>query len=456
MPKPKDAATGKPTDAEKKQPQTMSASTTFAKGATSKTSKTATPKSSTSTAISSPATTSSTEDPVPFTKREDVEKACFKLCRAGINLMGLFCNESNPLQKEIDASQRQTVAELEKLVNNLRELHSTPRTNVNLDQAVTNIRDNVEKANGVLFTHFLDWKTDVSGRIDRLLQMKTPCALTKVDLINTVRQEYDKFRDHQRILDEQRAVPCTPQDLKPLHDNYDELLKRISNLENQVQQTAKDNASFYEKTEKSLAAIEEYIRQDADSSSSSSSRRSRSSTRTHPDTAAKRKRSSADSSASSKRARTERSSPDASKNPPPPGGEAPSLDRTTPLPEGRHHTPSRRRTPSESGAQRRSTSRRRTPSKSETQRRSTSRRRTPSKSETQRRSKSRHRTPPRSENQHRSQSRRRTPPRAEHQQRAPTPYQDMRSKAVMTPVLGSLAGRLKALRPSKSWDEKRS
>ncbi|KAK5981619.1 hypothetical protein GCK32_014924 [Trichostrongylus colubriformis] len=327
MPKPKDLAAEKSADT-KKQSQTPTQSRT-----------------SSTTTSSPPATTSARSDALLITKKEEVEKACFKLCRAGINLMKLYRNENTTIQKEIEASQKQALTELQELVKDLRECQHATSTVPNFEQVVNNIRDNVEKVNGVLFTHFLDWTTDVSDRIDRLLKMKTPCALTKVDLINTVRQEYDRFRDAQRVRDEQRPTPCTPQDLKVLHDNYEELRKRIDTLEGQIQQYAKDNASFFEKTERTLTTIEQYIRQDAysTSSSSASSRCSRSPTPKQPETDTKRKMSPTLSTTSSKRARTQRSSRD----PPLPGGEASSLRGTPSQTEGRRGiSSSHRRTPS--------------------------------------------------------------------------------------------------------------
>ncbi|KAK5965319.1 hypothetical protein GCK32_002308, partial [Trichostrongylus colubriformis] len=103
MPKPKDLAAEKSADT-KKQSQTPTQSRT-----------------SSTTTSSPPATTSARSDALLITKKEEVEKACFKLCRAGINLMKLYRNENTTIQKEIEASQKQALTELQELVKDLRE-----------------------------------------------------------------------------------------------------------------------------------------------------------------------------------------------------------------------------------------------------------------------------------------------------------------------------------------------
>ncbi|KAL6735114.1 hypothetical protein Aduo_005589 [Ancylostoma duodenale] len=77
---------------------------------------------------------------------------------------------------------------------------------------------------------------------EALLKLKTPCALTKAELINTVRKEYDSFRNHQQFLMDSSPKPVTREDLQPILDDQKRVHDTIARIEEKVNQNSKDLA----------------------------------------------------------------------------------------------------------------------------------------------------------------------------------------------------------------------
>ncbi|WKY03174.1 hypothetical protein Q1695_016460 [Nippostrongylus brasiliensis] len=229
---------------------------------------TASPKTST-------AATPTVEKSPSFSHKDDMQKAYDKLYNTGASLIGLISRENAALHQEVEAVRKDTTNEVSKLIHELKQSQQTPPGNV--VKAVDAMREKFEKDHEALYAHLKDWKTDVSGRIDALLKLKTPCALTKVDMITTMRKEYTSFRESQKLIDSQRPIPATKEDLTPLHEKYEDLNQRITKLETLLVQLKQDN----ETTMGNITRMFETIQQDLNrqystssvSSSTNSSRR---------------------------------------------------------------------------------------------------------------------------------------------------------------------------------------
>ncbi|KAK6029697.1 hypothetical protein OSTOST_04190 [Ostertagia ostertagi] len=127
------------------------------------------------------------------------------------------------------------VKELIEIISELKYLQGAAlqqsSDSYSVETALMTLREVNESGHEKMLEHFHDWKKEVTDKIERLLKLKTPCALTKVDMINTIRKEYQSFQDAQKLLESQRPIPVTATELKELANNYGDLDKRIDRVE---------------------------------------------------------------------------------------------------------------------------------------------------------------------------------------------------------------------------------
>ncbi|EYC43156.1 hypothetical protein Y032_0501g2592 [Ancylostoma ceylanicum] len=100
----------------------------------------------------------------------------------------------------------------------------------------------------------MTWKGE--DRIDRLLKLEMPCALSKIDIINTMRGGYDAFRSAQRVLEEQQPIPITAAELKPLHDQYEDICTRLDSMGAMMTQSRMDDETAMAKMQQTLESIQ--------------------------------------------------------------------------------------------------------------------------------------------------------------------------------------------------------
>ncbi|KAL6735744.1 hypothetical protein Aduo_006156 [Ancylostoma duodenale] len=231
-----------------------------------------------------------------------------KLDRTGVFLISLVFNENEALHKEVDVARQKGKNELAAMVKDLKERHESQPELAQITQLLDNLRDKVDADNTKIQTQITTWKGNVTDRIDRLLKMKTPCALTKVDMVNAMRAEYDAFRSAQKVLEEQRPIPITAAELKPLHDQYEDICKRLDRMEAMMTQSRRDNESAMAKMQQMLESIQRGM--DDNSSVSSKSTHTPEEQR-HPSPIAEQRRTSpiADQRHTSPRAGQRRPSP---------------------------------------------------------------------------------------------------------------------------------------------------
>ncbi|RCN36691.1 hypothetical protein ANCCAN_17423 [Ancylostoma caninum] len=156
------------------------------------------------------------------------------------------------------------------MVKDLKDRHESQPELAQIAQLLDSLRAKVDADNTKLQTQITTWKGDVTDRINHLLKLKTPCALTKVDMINAMRAEYDAFRSAQKVLEEQRPIPITAAELKPLHDQYQDICTRLDRMEAMITQSRSDNETAMAKMQQLL----ENIQRGMDDNSSVSSSRS--------------------------------------------------------------------------------------------------------------------------------------------------------------------------------------
>ncbi|RCN34162.1 hypothetical protein ANCCAN_19982 [Ancylostoma caninum] len=117
-----------------------------------------------------------------------------------------------------------------------KDRHESQPELAQIAQLLDNLRAKVDADNTKIQTQITTWKGDVTDRIDHLLKLKMPCALTKVDMVNAMRAENDAFRSAQKVLEEQRPIPITAAELKPLHDQYQDICTRLDRMEAMITQ----------------------------------------------------------------------------------------------------------------------------------------------------------------------------------------------------------------------------
>ncbi|KIH68993.1 hypothetical protein ANCDUO_00673 [Ancylostoma duodenale] len=158
-------------------------------------------------------------------RKEEIEKAYTKLCRTGMSLIDTAFDERDQLQEEVNRIRQQKGLDASSIVKDLRELHQ---------QQLSVIEEN--------WKQMKDWQKNIDNTIEALLKLKTPCALTKAELINTVRKEYDSFRNHQQFLMDSSPKPVTREDLQPILDDQKRVHDTIARMEEKINQNSKDLA----------------------------------------------------------------------------------------------------------------------------------------------------------------------------------------------------------------------
>ncbi|PIO54751.1 hypothetical protein TELCIR_23878, partial [Teladorsagia circumcincta] len=147
-----------------------------------------------------------------------------------------------------------------------------------VESLLMTLREVNEKEHEKMHKNLQDFKKEMADKIDELLELKTPCALTKVDMINTIRKEYQSFQDAQKGLESQRPIPVTATELKELAGSYSDLDKRIDRVEvmlnqrmDKIEETLESTKQQQNETLQSLKEAMETIQKTLLSSFSSSS-----------------------------------------------------------------------------------------------------------------------------------------------------------------------------------------
>ncbi|VDL81583.1 unnamed protein product, partial [Nippostrongylus brasiliensis] len=119
----------------------------------------------------------------PISGRDDMVTAYKKTYQTGAALIEAVCNENMALKKEIKELRRTQAPDMSALVSEMKDFYreSCPDFS-DIEKKLDDLKTTVDHDNDVRLQHLQNWKTDVMDRIDKLLQMKTPCALTKVDM----------------------------------------------------------------------------------------------------------------------------------------------------------------------------------------------------------------------------------------------------------------------------------
>ncbi|KAL6740232.1 hypothetical protein Aduo_013607 [Ancylostoma duodenale] len=105
--------------------------------------------------------TSATEEVSTFLRREDVEKACYKLCRTGVSLISLVCNENETLHQEVVVARQEGKNELAAIVKDLKDRHESQPELAQIAQPLDKLREKINTDNITIQTQITTWKGDV-------------------------------------------------------------------------------------------------------------------------------------------------------------------------------------------------------------------------------------------------------------------------------------------------------
>ncbi|KAK5980987.1 hypothetical protein GCK32_019485 [Trichostrongylus colubriformis] len=92
-----------------------------------------------------------------------------------------------------------------------------------------------------------EWQTTPEQKVETLFKLKTPCALTKVQLTTTIRKEVGALRQHQAHLMEIQRKPLARDDIRGIIDDQTELPTTYKRIEDKADQTAKDISHIMDK-----------------------------------------------------------------------------------------------------------------------------------------------------------------------------------------------------------------
>ncbi|VDL82311.1 unnamed protein product [Nippostrongylus brasiliensis] len=140
-------------------------------------------------------------------------------------MLEIVCSENRTIKKQLDANRQQQpegvkeiakeLPELKDIVKERRQMKIQPQAaDSKLSTAISTLTEVQKQTHEESKKRFDDWQKDITVRINNLLQMKTPCALTKVDLINTVRKEYATFSQRQELRHNERSAVATNEDMQ--------------------------------------------------------------------------------------------------------------------------------------------------------------------------------------------------------------------------------------------------
>ncbi|VDL78559.1 unnamed protein product [Nippostrongylus brasiliensis] len=241
MPKAKEVTTATPGQAKKRAPP----STPQRKGDQSLSSEDVSKKAVTEESKSPEGHSSSTK----LKNREEFEKAYHSLYKHGASMLEIVWNENRSLKKQLDAHHQQQsegvkeiakeLPELTDLVKELRQMRIQPQAaDPKLSTAISTLTEVQKQTHEESKKAFDDWQKDIAMRINNLLQMKTPCALTKVDLINTVRKEYAAFSQRQELRHNERPAVATNEDMQKTLASFEDMRMNLIRLENKLGEVA--------------------------------------------------------------------------------------------------------------------------------------------------------------------------------------------------------------------------
>ncbi|KAL6739441.1 hypothetical protein Aduo_012895 [Ancylostoma duodenale] len=84
-----------------------------------------------------------------------------------------------------------------------------------------------------------DSQKNIDNRVEALLKLKTLFALIKAELINSMRKEYDSFRNYQQFLMDSSPKPATREERQPIVNNQKHVHDIIARIEQKLSQNSR-------------------------------------------------------------------------------------------------------------------------------------------------------------------------------------------------------------------------
>ncbi|PIO64814.1 hypothetical protein TELCIR_13541 [Teladorsagia circumcincta] len=180
-------------------------------------------------------------------RHEEIEKAYNKLFRGGATLLSIAYTDFENLQKEVAKLRKEKQIDVTAITNELAAIRASGPSDSSAVQELQEMYRQQQQSQETDWKKLKEWQTILEQKVEALLKLKTPCALTKVELTNTIRKEVGSLRQHQTHLVEIQPKPLVRDDIQGIIDDQRELRTTYKRIEDKVDQTAKDLSHLMDK-----------------------------------------------------------------------------------------------------------------------------------------------------------------------------------------------------------------
>ncbi|KAK6017155.1 hypothetical protein OSTOST_17357 [Ostertagia ostertagi] len=183
-------------------------------------------------------------------RQEEIEKAYNKMFRGGATLLSLAYTDFENLQKEISKLRKEKQIDVAAITSELAAIRASGPSDSSAVQELQEMYRQQQQSQETDWKKLKEWQTNLEHKIEALLKLKTPCALTKVELTTTIRKELGSLRQHQAHLMEIQPKPLVRDDIQGIIDDQRELRTTYKRIEDKADQTAKDISHIMDKVDR--------------------------------------------------------------------------------------------------------------------------------------------------------------------------------------------------------------
>ncbi|VDP40749.1 unnamed protein product [Heligmosomoides polygyrus] len=143
---------------------------------------------------------------------------------------------SERLQKEIDVIRQRKDPDVAALAIEVAALRKDGSVTTTVLKELVDVVVQGQQEQAAKWEKLVQWQTTIDNRIDAIVNIKTPCPLTKVDVVNTMRKEFTTIRQMVEI----QPKPIVRDDLNGITEEQAELRTMLARLEEKADRSAKD------------------------------------------------------------------------------------------------------------------------------------------------------------------------------------------------------------------------